>query len=128
MRRRLIVPFLLIVPLLLAPFVAVAAPAGRVLLAAGEAVAIRDGRALRLVVGSAVEPRDLLRTGRDGHLQVRLSDESLIALKPDSALSLERYRFDGRTDGTENAFFRLVRGGFRTVTDSSAARTATRIA
>lgn len=116
MRRRLIVPFLLIVPLLLAPFVAVAAPAGRVLLAAGEAVAIRDGRALRLVVGSAVEPRDLLRTGRDGHLQVRLSDESLIALKPDSALSLERYRFDGRTDGTENAFFRLVRGGFRTVT------------
>jgi hypothetical protein len=116
MRRRPIATFLLIVPLLLAPAVAMAAPAGRVLLAAGEVIAIRDGRALRLAVGSAVEPRDLLRTGLDGHLQVRLSDESLIALKPGSALSLERYRFDGRADGTENAFFRLVKGGFRTVT------------
>ena len=67
MRRRPIATFLLIVPLLLAPAVAMAAPAGRVLLAAGEVIAIRDGRALRLAVGSAVEPRDLLRTGLDGH-------------------------------------------------------------
>lgn len=113
MRRRILCP---IVFALLMPLLAAAAPAGRVLLAAGEVVVIRDGRALRLATGAPIESRDVLRTGRDGHLQVRLTDDSLIALKPDSALSLERYRFEGTADGTENALFRLLKGGFRTVT------------
>ncbi|MFO1321501.1 MAG: FecR family protein [Burkholderiales bacterium] len=90
--------------------------AGRVLLAAGDVFAVRNGQSVRLVTGAAVEGTDLLRTGQDSHLHVRMTDESLIALKPDSALALERYAFQGRPDGTENAFMRLLKGGFRTVT------------
>lgn len=95
---------------------ALAEPAGRVLLAAGDVFAVRAGRSVKLATGASVESSDLLRTGPGSHLHVRMTDESLIALKPDSALALERYAFAGRADGSESAFMRLVKGGFRTVT------------
>lgn len=108
---------LLLLPLLPAlPGAAHAADAGRVLLAAGDAVAIRDGRTVRLAVGATIEDRDVLRTGPDSNLQVRLTDESVLALKPGSVLAIEQYVYRDRTDGSESAVFRLLKGGFRTVT------------
>lgn len=91
-------------------------PAGRVLLASGEATALRDGRIVRLERGALIEARDQLRTGPNSHLQIRMSDESVIALRGNSALAIQDYRYQGRTDGSENAVFRLLKGGFRTIT------------
>ncbi len=90
--------------------------AGRVLLAAGDVTATREGRVVRLERGATIEARDVLRTGRDSNLQVRMNDEAIIALKSDSALSVEQYTFRGQADGSENAVFRLLKGGFRTIT------------
>ena len=55
-------------------------------------------------------------TGAQSNAQLRFSDNALVALKPDSEFRIEAYAFTGNTDGSERAVFRLVRGGFRTVT------------
>jgi len=93
-----------------------AAEVGRVLMAAGETVAMRDGREIRLDFGSAVEEKDTLRTGPASNLQVRFIDEAIVSMKPQSQLRVDEYQFTGQVDGKEKGFFSLLKGGFRTVT------------
>lgn len=93
-----------------------AADAGRVLLAGGNAIAIRGGQTIPLARDSIVQEKDVLRTGPGSSLQVRFSDESLMSLRENSELQVENYRFEGREDGNELAVFRLVKGGLRTIT------------
>ena len=66
--------------------------------------------------GANVGVGDAVVTGNDGHAQVRFADDALVAIKPGSEFRIEAYNFNGRADGTERAVFRLVRGGFRTLT------------
>lgn len=107
--------FLLLL-LIALPLAAPAAEVGRVLLAGGEAFAVRGSETIRLTLNSTIHDRDVLRTGAAGNLQVRFSDESLISLRENSEMRVEEFRFSGREDGSERAFFRLVRGGLRTIT------------
>lgn len=108
---------LILLPLLfaLAP-AASAAEVGRVLLAGGEAFAVRGTETIRLSLNSVVHDRDVLRTGTTGNLQVRFIDESLISLRENSEMRVEEFRFSGKEDGSERAFFRLIKGGLRTIT------------
>jgi hypothetical protein len=89
---------------------------GRVLLAAGDAFAVRNGQQVRLQYNSPVEFKDVLRTGPASSLQVRFVDEGLISLRDNSEFAIEEYRFAGGQDDGERAFFRLLKGGFRSVT------------
>jgi len=95
---------------------AVLAQAGRVVLAVGDVAAVRGADRVRLSAGATVGVGDAIVTGADGHAQIRFSDEALVAIKPGSEFRIEAYAFAGRPDGSERAVFRLVRGGFRTVT------------
>lgn len=93
-----------------------AAPVGRVILAAGNTVALREGREIRLVLGSPIEAKDVLRTGPASSLQVSFSDQSIKSIRENSELAVDEYQFSGAEDGTEKAVFRLIKGGFRAVT------------
>lgn len=93
-----------------------AADVGKVLLAAGNAVAIRGSQTVKLAFGTAIEDRDVLRTGPASNLQVRFTDESIVSMKESSELRIDEYRFAGKADGSESGFFSLLKGGFRTVT------------
>lgn len=101
---------------LLAAGAALGQVAGKVLLAVGDVVAVRGADRVRLTAGSAFNVGDIVVTGAQSHAQLRFSDDGLVALKPDSEFSIERYNFTGTTDGSEVAVFRLVKGGFRTLT------------
>ena len=90
--------------------------AGKVVFAVGDVAAVRGGARVPLAAGAAIEVGDAVVTGAQGHAQLRFSDDTLLALKPDSEFRIERYNFDGQQDGTEIAVFRLVKGGFRTLT------------
>lgn len=90
--------------------------AGKVLLAVGEVDALRGGERVRLSAGAAVNAGDSVVTGADSYAQIRFSDDALVALKPETEFRIERFNFSGRQDGSEVAIFRLVRGGFRTLT------------
>lgn len=89
---------------------------GRVLLAAGDTFAVRDGKQVRLLFNAPIESKDVLRTGKASSLQVRFIDEGIISLRENSEFVIEEYRFSGKEDGSERGFFSLVKGGFRAVT------------
>ena len=91
-------------------------PVGRVLLAAGDTFAVRNGQPVRLAYNSPVEFKDVLRTGAQSSLQVRFVDEGLISLRENSEFAIEDYKFAQEKPDEERAFFRLIKGGFRSVT------------
>ena len=109
-------PRLILVAALCLAGAAHAADVGRVLLAAGNAVAIRGSQTVKLGFGTAIEDRDVLRTGPASNLQVRFTDESIVSMKESSELRIDEYRFAGKADGSERGFFSLLKGGFRAVT------------
>jgi FecR protein len=92
------------------------AQAARVVLAVGEVTLVRGADRSRLAAGATVNAGDTVVTGAQSNAQLRFSDDALVALKPDSEFRIEAYAFTGTADGSERAVFRLVRGGFRTVT------------
>ncbi len=89
---------------------------GRVLLAAGDVTAARGATAVKLAPGAVIQDKDVLRTGAASNLQVRFSDDSLISLRENSELRIEEFRYNGKEDGSERAFFSLVTGGLRAFT------------
>ena len=89
---------------------------GRVVLSVGDVALVRGADRVRVSAGATLGVGDAIVTGADGHAQLRFSDDALVAIKPGSEFRIEAYNFNGRADGSERAVFRLVRGGFRTLT------------
>lgn len=90
--------------------------AGKVVFAVGDVAALRGAARVPLAAGATIDEGDAIVTAAQSHAQLRFSDDALVALKPDSEFVIEHYSFNGRQDGTEVAVFRLVKGGFRTLT------------
>jgi FecR protein len=105
-----------LVACLLAAGVVFGQAAGKVLLAVGDVAALRGTERVPLTAGAAVNVGDTVVTGAQSHAQLRFADDALVALKPDSEFRIERYNFTGASDSGEVAVFRLVKGGFRTLT------------
>ena len=92
------------------------AAAGRVDFAVGNATVVgTDGRSRPVARGTELDTGDTVRT-TDGRVQVRMTDGSFISLQPNTEFGIKNYRFEGKTDGTESAFYSLVKGAMRTVT------------
>jgi hypothetical protein len=102
--------------LMLASGCAAAADVGRVVLAAGETSALRQGQALRLAFGALVQDKDVLRTGAASNLQVRFEDDSYVSLRESSELRVDQFNFAGGAGAGESAVFSLLKGGLRAVT------------
>ena len=95
---------------------AAAADVGRVVLAAGETSALRQGQVVRLALGTVVQDQDVLRTGTASNLQVRFEDDSYVSLREASELRVDQFKFTGGKGEGENAVFSLLKGGLRAVT------------
>jgi hypothetical protein len=65
--------------------------------------------------GDPVRSGDKLQTD-NGHLQVRFTDNGFVSVKPKSQLIISEYAYSGKEDGTERAFFNLLKGSVRAVT------------
>jgi len=113
---KLLLPRFAVIAILGLSAAAQAADVGRVLLAAGDTVAIRGNQTVRLAFGMMIQDKDLLRTGAASNLQVRFIDESIISMKESSELRIDDFRFSGMEDGSERGFLSLLKGGLRTVT------------
>lgn len=102
---------------LLFPLVAQAAtaPAGMVLVATSGVKAVgADGTVRDLVRRAPVFAGDRLVTGSAARVQIKFTDGSIMALKPNSEMSVDRYAYEEK--GAQAMFMSLVKGGFRTVT------------
>lgn len=66
--------------------------------------------------GSKVAEGDTIITSPAGYAQLTMSDDAIIAVRPDTQIKIETYRFGGKEDGSEKGVLGLLRGGFRTIT------------
>lgn len=101
---------------IIAPSVSFAATqAGTVLVASPGAKAIAaDGTVRDLVRRAPVFAGERLVTGAGARVQVKFTDGSVIALKPNTELSVDQYAYEPK--GAQAMFMSLARGGFRTMT------------
>lgn len=103
--------------LLLAAAGAALAEAGRFQFIQGEVSILRaDGRQIPARKGDGVEEGDTIATGPQAQAQLLMQDEGIIALRPDSRLRIEVYRYAGQADGSEQGLLGLLKGGFRAIT------------
>ncbi|OGS98609.1 MAG: hypothetical protein A3F73_03970 [Gallionellales bacterium RIFCSPLOWO2_12_FULL_59_22] len=110
--------FLMTAMLLMIATVAQAAEvAGKIGYMNGTLIAQRaDGTIKVLGPKSEVFAGDLLVTAKDSYAQVRMNDGAQMTLRPNSNLKIEEYLFKKEEPKADNAIFRLLKGGFRTVT------------
>lgn len=96
--------------------VTVQAAAGRVEFAIGGVTATTaSGESKALSKGAEINSGDTIKT-TDGRVQVRFTDGGYMSLQPNTEFVVESYSYDGKQDGSERGFFRLVEGGLRAIT------------
>ena len=99
--------------LLSAPGLALA-QAGRFLLAVGDVAVARGQAEIRAATGTPVQSGDTIRVGPASNAQIRMTDESIVGLRPDTVFRIDAYEYSGQAE--PRSIFSLLKGGFRTVT------------
>lgn len=89
--------------------------AGRVLVAVGDISALRNDRTIALKAGDEVFNGDTLRVGDTSNMQVRFSDEGVVALRPNTVFRIDDYKFANQAE-KDSSVFSLLKGGMRTIT------------
>ncbi|WP_137938673.1 FecR domain-containing protein, partial [Chitinivorax sp. B] len=106
-------------PCLLALYVPLtwAGSAGKVQFIHGE-VTVQDvaGTNRTITKGDTINEGDVISTGANGNTQIRMTDGSIVAVRPNSRLRIDAFQYRGKQDGSERGFFSLLKGGFRAVT------------
>lgn len=89
---------------------------GNVILSFGKNIAIAtDGTERVLKRKAEVFAEDTLLTSAKGRLQVRFTDGSRLSLKPGSEFKIEEYQFEQANPEEGKAFYKLIKGGMRTI-------------
>lgn len=109
--------WLALILLLAAPFCEAAESAGTIRYMSGTLVAQRaDGSVRVLSPKSQVQTGEVLVTGDRSYAQAVMNDGTKMTLRPNSNLKIESFQFKEAEPKADNAVFRLIKGGFRTVT------------
>ena len=96
---------------------ALAAGAGTVTHLSGTlSVQKADGAVRILSQKSEVVAGDTLTTQRDSYAQINFTDGSSMTMRPNTTMKIENYTFVESRPQEDSSFFRLVKGGLRTVT------------
>jgi FecR protein len=98
------------------PMVSHAAAAGRVEFAMGNVTASgTDGHERVLAKGAEINAGDTIQTA-DGRTQIKFTDGGYMSLQPNTQFKVDDYAFEGKADGSEKGFFKLVKGSLRAIT------------
>src|SRR6187455_1869169 len=96
---------------------ALAAGAGEVTNLSGTLSVQRlDGTIRVLGQKSEVIAGDILTTQKDSYAQINFTDGSSVTMRPNTQMKIDAYSFVQDQPQADNAFFRLLKGGMRTVT------------
>ncbi len=91
--------------------------AGEIGYMSGSLIAQRaDGTIKVMAPKSPVLEGDVLVTSKSGYAQVKMIDGTQMTMRPESNLKIEAYQFKKEAPKADNAVFRLLKGGFRTIT------------
>ncbi len=97
------------------PVLADSGPVGRVIFVNGEVHAIHQGKTRVLKRGAYILEGDEVRTGQAARTQIRMNDGALFALRPNTTMHFENYRYNKKTR-LGSSLLGLIKGGFRTIT------------
>ncbi|OGI44621.1 MAG: hypothetical protein A2150_07375 [Candidatus Muproteobacteria bacterium RBG_16_64_11] len=94
------------------------AEVGRVQFVHGDVQIMDAGGGRRAMLQrEAVYEGDTLMSAKSGYAQLRMIDDAVIALRPDTVLRVDIYQYHAdQRDGSERGFFFLLKGGFRAIT------------
>lgn len=99
------------------PHSAWAALAGHFQFVAGDVRVVGpDGKERPARKGEGVNEKETIVSGKDGSAQLRMIDEGIVAVRPETSLRIDEYKFADRENGAERGFFSLLKGGFRSIT------------
>lgn len=94
-----------------------AAEAGKIQFVSGTAQVIdANGKTRAATKGDAVQEGETLTTGAESAVQLLMADKGLIAIRPNSQLKIDSYRYAGKDDGSEKGTLALSKGSFRSIT------------
>ncbi|MDH5258983.1 MAG: FecR domain-containing protein, partial [Gammaproteobacteria bacterium] len=106
----------LVISLFLIPCISYADVAGKVIFSIGKAqIKSVSGEITRLRRGDQVNNGDTIITSRKAQVQIRMVDNALISVRPDSQFVLEQYVYKENPE-EDKSYMKLVKGGFRSVT------------
>lgn len=88
--------------------------AGKVILSRGTAEARSNGRSRPLVKGDAVCVGETIATSVSGAVQIRMMDDGLLAVRPETQLKIEKYAYNGTIEDT--SVLALLKGACRIIT------------
>lgn len=91
------------------------AAAGQAIFVLGSASVINDGGEHVLKKGDDVDTGDIVVTNAKAHVQLRMDDGGLIAVRPDSHFRIDEFHHSG-DKAVDKSNFSLLKGGFRSVT------------
>jgi hypothetical protein len=83
--------------------------AGRIKVASGEAVILRNGTSIPVQTGLAVYPSDSLRTGDTGKIGVTLADDTQVSIGPRSEVRLDSFAYEP-AQGQLSLVLKFIRG------------------
>ena len=110
--------------LLLVPLLAAAAPAGTVLQMSGVLMVRKaDGSSRSLAIESTVDAGDIVISAANSYARIRMTDGSVMLLRPNSQLTIEHYRFEPQRPVADAFSANLLKGGLRMITGAIAKRT-----
>ena len=66
--------------------------------------------------GDGIHEGDTIVTAPSASAQVLMVDKGFLAVRPDTRLKIDTFKYAGKEDGSERGFFSLLRGGFRAIT------------
>jgi len=116
MNRIIIILLSVLGSAVLAPGVLAAGPVGTVQFLLGEAW-VEGPRGVRsLEVGDAVHEGDRITTGDSARVMLRMQDDALISVHPESELMLRRYHYSAQDPSASQVNVELARGSVRSVT------------
>ena len=94
-----------------------AAIVGTVTFALGDALVVHtDGSSTPLKKGGVVYQTDSVHTGANGQVHVRMVDQALVSVRPNSRLVIQDYRYDAQDPAKSVIRFSLEQGTMRSIT------------
>lgn len=88
--------------------------AGNVIASVGTVTAQSQGRSRNLTKGDPVCVGETITTSQSASAEIRMADEGLIAIRPQTKLKIEKYAFSG-TD-KDGSFLSVLKGACRVIT------------
>ena len=74
------------------------------------------GRGYLMQKGDPIHEGDTIEAAKEASAQIKMQDGGLIAVRPNTTLKIDSFKFKGKEDGSENSFLSLFKGGFRALT------------